>query len=45
MARMLRKSRTLGWEACACGCGDKAAKRVWRRIARRKEARAWRAEM
>lgn len=43
---MLRKSRTLGWEACACsGCYDrKRDKRLWRRIARRKEERAWRAE-
>jgi hypothetical protein len=40
---MLRKSKTLKWNACPCRqCHDrKRDKRLWRRIARRKEERAW----
>lgn len=44
MARMLRKSKTLGWEACpcvACRWGTPRGRKLWRRIARRREEREW----
>ena len=46
MASMLRKSRTLGWEACPCRMckGPSRGKALWRRKARRKEGRDWLAE-
>jgi hypothetical protein len=47
MSNMLRKSRTLRYDACCCrqcyrrGASDPTWKRVQKRIARTREKRSW----